>query len=225
MNNQSGNSKRSFVIIGAGGFGQEAAFVAERAIAAGAKYELLGFCDDNTDLVGQSVYGHQVLGSLEQVHSKYGSDLCFVCAIGQNTARRKVVARVMELGWQPISIVDPSVVMPKDFEIGVGCVVGMYTAFSTSTKVHNHVIVNKCCSIGHNAVIEDFGQLAPGARLNGYAYLHEGATVAANGIVNVAKKVGRYATVGSGSFAVRNVPDFTTVLGVPAKVIHRSEPH
>lgn len=108
------------VVMGAGGFGQEVVWAAENSNRHGAFFDVLGYCDDNPNLKGNSIYGFPVLGTPEDVSEHMGMQLGFVCAIGDNRNREKVVNRLLALGWAPVTVIDPSVIVAGGVSIGDG---------------------------------------------------------------------------------------------------------
>ena len=62
-----GRHVQPLLIVGAGGFGREAAEAAEAVNDDKPTYELLGFLDDNPDAAGTEVDGIPVLGPISSV--------------------------------------------------------------------------------------------------------------------------------------------------------------
>ncbi|MBX0331338.1 acetyltransferase [Oscillochloris sp. ZM17-4] len=210
--------RRPFIVVGCGGFGKEVLWSAKKLNAAQPTYEILGYCDDDPAKRGQVIYGAPVLGSLEQVDAERSAKPCFLCAIGNNQIRARVVERVLALGWTPVSIIDPSVIVAEDAVVGVGTYVGEYSILCPNARVGNHVIINNLATVGHDAVLGDFAQISPGARVSGGSVLDEGAALGSNAVIVQYKRVGRYATLGACSFALANIPDGATAVGNPARV-------
>jgi sugar O-acyltransferase (sialic acid O-acetyltransferase NeuD family) len=211
------------IIVGASGFGREVLWVARNINARHPTYEILGFCDDNPELKDTLLNGCRILGSAEEVDARLAAKPHFICAIGNNAMRAKVVGRLLALSWTPVTLVDPSVVMAEDATIGVGTYVGAGSILSSNIQVGSYVILNHDCSLGHDAVLEDFAQVSPGGRVSGACTLKEGATLNSNAVVAPRRTVGRYATVGACSFAATNVPDRVTVIGNPARILMRHD--
>jgi acetyltransferase EpsM len=93
---------------------------------------------------------------------------------------------------------------------------------SPFVEIASHVIVNFNCSITHNVKLDDFSQVAPGGGVMGFGALKTGAFVASNGIVAPGVTIGRWATLGACSFAMRDLEDGVTAIGIPARVVFRS---
>lgn len=81
---------KDLIIIGAGGFGREVAWIVERINKVSPIWNLLGFMDDTDSIQGKEINGHRVLGKTGDVN-KY-SDAYFVCAVGASRARERSLA-------------------------------------------------------------------------------------------------------------------------------------
>ena len=217
--------RRPLMIVGAGGFGQEVVWAARNFNAIHPIWDIVGYCDDDPAKKGQVIYGVEVLGPPEEVNTMWATPPYFVCAIGDNLIRSQVVTRLLSLGWKPATIIDPSVIVAEHVTVGEGTYIGAGTILSPYARIGNHVIINHNCSIGHDSVLEDFVQVSPGGRVSGSCVIKEGALLGSNAIVSPGKEVGRYATVGGGSFAMTNIPDGATAIGVPARIAMYSSKH
>lgn len=207
-----------FVVYGAGGLGKEVVWAWSRGKQ---EHRCIGFCDDDPSKKGQKLYGLPIIGGLEDVIAEQdGHPAGLICAIGRNDHRERCVGRALGMGFQPITIVDPSVILADDVQLGEGTFVSVGSLLAPTCQVGNHVIINTMVSVGHDSVTEDFAQLSPGARISGNARLRKGCLVASNGVVAPGVEVGEFAVVGAASFALRKVPAGQTVLGNPAKPIY-----
>lgn len=216
------SSDSKIVIIGAGGAGVEALWVAQRMIAAGrAPFGgIHGFADDNTKLAGTLIEGFSVVGTVEQIVGELsGGLLRFHCAIGCNRHRKATATLLEAQGWEPVSLTDTSAIVAESAQVGLGAYIGPLSIVAPHARVGRHVLVNVGASIGHHGHCSDFSQACPGARISGHARLGEGAFVGSNGVVAPGVSVAEWATVGAASLAVRDVPPRATALGVPARIL------
>ena len=210
---------KTLIIIGASGFGSEAAWVAQRMRG----FQVRGFCDDAQAKWGQSFQGWPVLGSIEAAAaSKTEEPIWFHCGVGDNRTRRALVERAGRAGWQAATLVDPSALLSPDAVLGPGCYVGAGSIVSVNAVLGAHVLINQQCTIGHDSHLADYTQVCPGGRISGNVRLEEGAFVASNAVIAPGRCVAAWATVGATSFASRDVKAGVTVLGVPARPLFES---
>ncbi len=71
--------------------------------------------------------------------------------------------------------------------------------------------------MGHDSAIEDFSSIMPGVNISGGAHLKRGAYIGTGAKLIKATTLGAYCKVGAGAVVDCDVPDETTVVGIPAK--------
>jgi sugar O-acyltransferase (sialic acid O-acetyltransferase NeuD family) len=207
---------KKLIIVGAGGAGLEALFVAERT----GEWEVEGFADDAPHLAGMSVMGRPVLGSLEQVCHKYrDAGMYFHGALGRNSLRKSKVEMFERAGWLAATLIDASAVVAGSARVGEGSYIGPQAFVGPQAVVQRHVLVNVGASVGHHSVVQDFAQLCPGARVSGNVRLEEGVFIGSNGVVIPGVTVGAWSVVGASSLALKNLESNATVVGVPARMV------
>jgi len=213
------------VVMGAGGFGMEAIWVAEemnRHLSDKNKLNILGYIDDTSGKKGKKFYGYSVLGLPEQIAQELKGEIFFHCAIGDNKSRENVVNRLLGFGWRPITLIHPSALIGREVSIGEGSYIGAGTVVAPCAKIGNYVLINCSSGIGHDSVLEDFSQVCPGARVNGLCIVKKHAFIGSNASLHPGITVGTAATVGANSQVIRSVRPNTTVIGVPAKTFGKS---
>lgn len=204
---------RKLVIVGAGGFGREAAWVIERINAKAPTFELLGFCDDAEDKRQGMCGGYPLLGPFASVKAQIGTT-GFFCAIGNNRVRQEILALGRAQGHEPVTLLDPGAVIAPDVEIGKGSFVGIGSVVSVGAVIGEGVLVNHQVCVGHDASVADFAQLCPGVCLSGGCSVGEGALMGTLAGTIPQKKIGAWATVGAGVMALRDVGDGCSVVRV-----------
>jgi sugar O-acyltransferase (sialic acid O-acetyltransferase NeuD family) len=211
--------RKQFIVVGAGGFGQEIVWAAKNLNSRYPQYDILGYCDDDLKKAGGAIYGYPVLGTPEGIDGTLEERPSFVCAIGKNAARSRVVDRLLRMGWLPVTIIDPSVIVAEGVVVGLGSYVGAGTILSPYAVIGDHVMINHACSVGHNSEIGNFSQLSPGSRISGGVKIGTHANIGSNAVVAPGKKIGSFSTLGACSFAMTDISDNCTAVGVPARVI------
>ena len=195
------------VVVGAGGFGREVAWIASLA-----GIEVVGFCDDAPDKA-EGVYGGlPLLGSVEKAVRALPGGTRFHVAVGRNEARRSLTARAIAVGLEPVSVIAPTAVIAPGVQIGAGSFVGANAVLSVGVRVGQGVIVNHLASIGHDVSIGDFAQICPCAGLSGGVTVGEEALLGTNASVVPLKRIGNKAVVGIGAIALRDVADGDSIV-------------
>ena len=207
------------VIVGAGGFGREIAATVGAINRREPRFDLLGFCDDAAGARGRVVAGLPVLGTIEDVAAGSAAPVRFFCAVGSNEAREKVAERGRARGWLAAGIIDPSAVVGPRTEVGEGAYIAALCVVSVDVRIGRHAILNQACSLGHDAMIGDFAQICPGARVSGFAKVGRSAFMGSNAVLGPGGTLGDGSVLGASSFATREVPPGATAMGNPARVV------
>ncbi|MBX0292206.1 NeuD/PglB/VioB family sugar acetyltransferase [Hymenobacter sp. HSC-4F20] len=212
------------VIVGAGGLGREVLVLARQINEAHPTWELAGFYDDRAP-VTPSVHGLPYLGTIASLNEQPEA-LHVVVAVGNSRSRAAIVARLSSPQLTFATLVHPSVARAdyQQLRIGAGSVICQGCILTCDITLGRHVLLNLACTIGHDAVLEDFCSLMPHANVGGEAYLEAGVYLGTNATVINQVRVGAGAIIGAGAVAVRNLPAHCTAVGVPAQIIKIRNP-
>lgn len=210
---------KEIVILGAGDFGKEVAWLIEDINKAKPSYIILGYLDDDENKIGQKLNGYECLGPIG-----YLADLnrnhhaCAVIATQYGDIRKKFVDMFPGFNdWE--TLIHPSVNLSASSTVGKGCVICANNNISVNTRIGDQVIMNISVTMGHDCEIGNFVSIMSGSVVSGHVTIKEGAYLGSNSTIVPGMKVGSHARVGAGSVVIRNVKDNVTVMGVPAKTL------
>lgn len=210
---------KRLIIIGASGFGREVSWLVERINQAQPQWDILGFLDDNEELMDQIAGGYKVLGCVEDV-VKY-PDAHFVCAIGSARIREMIISRINKIipNVKYATLIDPTVQMSNRVEIGEGSMICAGNIITVDIKIGKHIIMNLDCTVGHDAVIHDFVTLYPSVNLSGITTVGECTELGTGTHIIQGVNIGSHTIVGAGAVVIKDLPDKCTAVGAPAKPI------
>lgn len=203
-------------LIGGGGFALE---VLETINEAHPALEIAGVFDDDTRMARENSTGAPYLGTSEDFINETPPDALYVIAIGDNATRMSLDERYSTESKRAFTVIHPTAQVSPRASIADGAYIAAFAFIGPRVQVGRQVIVNVGASIGHNAVLEDFVQVCPGARVSGFARIMRGAFLASNAVVPPNGLVGEGAKVAANTFAARPVPDRQLVVGVPARSV------
>jgi len=89
------------------------------------------------------------------------------------------------------------------------------------SRIGRHVITSTTASIDHDCYIRDFSHIAPKATLCGNVEIGYGTLVGAGSIIHPGIKIGEWCTIGIGTTVMRDVPDFSVVIGNPGRILKK----
>ena len=210
---------KDLYIIGAGAFGRETAWVAERMNEAGEDWNICGFVDDDPTAWGKTEGGYPVLGGTELLLNSE-KRVYAVCAIGTGKTRKKIMTRLIgRPNIEFATLIDPSVIQGARAKVGRGTILCAGTILAVDSVIGDHVIVNFDCTIGHDVVLHNYVTVNPSVNLSGFVDVGECAELGTGTHVIQGKHIGAESIVGAGAVVIREVPARCTAVGNPAKPI------
>lgn len=208
-------NKHDLVIVGAGGFAREVAWLADETDS----YSLLGFLDDRLE-VGMSIGSSKVLGKLKDA-ARF-KEAQFAIAIGAPRTRRKIFDSLREIGVANFAtLVHPSVRISPSVRIGNGSMICAGAVLTIDIEIGNHVIVNINATIGHDCRIGDFCTIAPLAAISGNVTMETGVEVGTGASVRQGLRLGEGSMLGMGGTLTKDIPRDEIFVGNPAKFLKR----
>lgn len=210
---------RPLAIFGAGGLGREVLILVHQINEQQPTWQLIGFYDDAQPEAG-TLHGWPYLGSAADLNA-VSEPLHVVVAMGNSRSRAAVVQRLTSRLLSFATLIHPGVPCApyQNLQIGAGCIISQGCILTTDIVLGQHVLLNLGCTVGHDAVLEDFCSLMPHANVGGGARLAQGVYLGTNATVINQVHVGAHTIVGAGAVAVRNLPANCTAVGVPAQAI------
>ena len=148
-------------------------------------------------------------------------DAPMIITVGHNGRRAELAAA---LGATYGQAIHGSAIIASTVSMGAGTMVLHGAILQTDTRLGRHVLVNTAASIDHDNVIGDFVHVSPHATLCGHVEVGEGTHVGAGAVVIQRIRIGRWCTIGAGAVVLRDVPDYATAVGNPARIIKVNEP-
>lgn len=207
---------KDIVIIGAGGFGREVAWLIEDINKVNKEWNIVGFVDDNESIQGTEINGYKVVGNIEWLKNQ---EFNVVNAIGDPIVKKKIMKR---LEWSKNSypvLIHPSVIYSDRVSFGEGSIICAGTIITVDIKIGKHVIINLDATIGHDAVLGDYTTVLPSVNVSGFVETGECVSIGTGSAIIQGVKIGANTTIGAGAVVVKDLPANCTAVGVPAKPI------
>lgn len=207
-------------VVAAGGLGREVAWLIDEINAERPTYDFLGFLDDSLTSTHE---GWPVLDTVDGWLASGRDDVQLVCAIGEPSARSRVVRR-LDGGSAPFAtLVHPTVRRSRWVELASGCIVCAGCILTTNIQVGRHSIINLDCTIGHDCRLAEFSSLMPGVHVSGDVTVGRGVYVGTGANIINGVAIGDWTVIGAGAVVSRDLPAGQIAVGIPARPI-RSNP-
>lgn len=210
----------NIVIVGAGGFGCEVASLLKRINKVEPTWNLLGFYDDNTELLPkgtQNEYG-SILGTTFDLNETK-EKVAVILAVGSPRVLKVIRERLTnpKLSFPNIIAPDAHVLDEDNYEMGEGNIMSSFSSISCNVKLGNFNILNNRVSFGHDVEIGDYNVFMTASRISGSSHIGNGNLFGVASIVIPGMKVGEGVTVSPGSVIMRKTKDGCLYMGNPAK--------
>ena len=204
---------KDIVIIGAGGFGREVAWLIEDINKVNKQWNLLGFIDDNDEVQGRILNGYEVLGKLNWLKDK---EVSVVNAIANPIIRKRIIDQLKNSSITYPTLIHPNVIYSETVEFGEGNIICAGNILTVNIEIKNHVIINIDSTIGHDAIINDYCTILPSVNVSGHVHLEECVTVGTGSAIIQNVSVGKNSTIGAGAVVTKEIPANCTAVGAPA---------
>lgn len=203
------------IIVGAGGFGKEVAFLIDRL----QQINLLGFVDNAYETLPSKILGYPIFGDLLYLQN-YSNELAVVLAIANPDAKEKIynnLSKNQNLHFP--NIIDSTALIGPNTKIGIGNILMPYTTYTAECLIGNFNMINMHSTIGHDTNIGNFNSIFPNVNISG------NVSVGSKNLLGVGTKIIQGITIkdeiitGAGSVVISDLSSRTKNVGVPTRQI------
>jgi len=212
---------KKIIIIGGSGNGTVALSTIEDINTVKKTWEVIGFLND----FEEEINGYPVLGKIDfESAQKYLNelDVYFIYTLITSKFRETFLYRLNDLKI-PLSkfatIIHPTAVVSKFAKIGYGCSIQPFVSVGPDVEIGNHVQIFAQSLIGHNAKLDNYSYVANNACIGAKVHLKEGAYLGTNCSTIEFITVEKWGLIGIGAVVLKDVPEYTIVVGNPAHEI------
>ncbi|MCJ8164444.1 acetyltransferase [Pontibacter sp. E15-1] len=210
---------KRIAVFGAGGFGKEVAMLIEQINASAPAWQLIGFFDDGV-AKNAIVNGYPSLGGVAEVN-KLEETTGLLLAIGDPGIKMRIHAQISNPKVYYPVLVHPNVLMGNSqyLDIGEGSIITAGNLLTVNIRLGRHVILNLACTVGHDAILEDYTSVMPGVNISGGVKIGKGVYIGTGAKLINHTEVGSHTIIGAGAVVVKSLPAHCTAVGVPARPI------
>lgn len=208
---------KDIVIIGAGGFGREVAWLIEDINKESLQWNILGYVDDNGAVQDRQIGEYSVLGKLDYLFEK---EINVVIAIANPTIRQTIYNKLKNTKNRFPTLVHPSVIYSETVTFGQGVVVSAGTILTVDIIIDDFVLIDRLNNIGHDTRIESFSTLLPSTTISGNVNIENTVLIGSGTTIIQELNIGKNTIIGAGAVVIENIPGDCTAVGVPAKPIN-----
>lgn len=204
--------KNKLILIGAGGHSKSVADSVDLD-----QYEIAGFLD------GYKTGTHlnlPILGkTLEDVEDYYAYK--YFISIGDVIARKAWFEKLQEYNVDVINIIDKTAIIAPTAKIGIGNFIGKYAIVNADASIGDNNVINTKALVEHECVVGSHTHLSTNSTINGNVVVEDAVFLGSCAVCNGQLRIGEGAVVGSGCVLIKDVEQYTTVVGIPGRVVKR----
>lgn len=201
------------VIIGAGGHSKDLEYLS--SFDKYNNWNIIGYLDDNLSLNKSNILGN--VSYINYLLEKY-SNLKYTIAINSSKIRKNIESNIKRLD-RAANLIHETAVIGTQCKYQNGLTMGPYSVLTTRVNIGAHVHINTAASVNQSSTIGDYCTISPGARICGDVSIGETTSVGAGAVVINVKKIGTNCVLGAGTVVISDIPNGSTVVGVPGKII------
>lgn len=207
---------KRLLLIGGGG---HCASILDSVLRSG-QFEKVGIVDSNDQIerMGISVVGSD--DDLQKLFDAGWTDAFIsVGSVGNVSIRRKLYAKIKEIGFSVPSIIDPTSVIASDARISEGCFIGKYAIINSGARIGSCAIINTGAVVEHDCEVGDFCHVSPGSIILGGVHVGENTHVGSGSVVKQGVQIGSDTMIGQLSNVLSDISSGVTAYGNPCKVV------
>ena len=210
---------KPIVVIGAGGHARETKFLVEEINKVKPEYKFLGYIVSDLNKLTDLDSKKEVIGDLSWFR-KRKETINVAIGIGTPKYRLQVAQEIRE---KYPNVVFPVLIHPnliydsKSCAFKDGVIIYASNVFTVNIRIKEFACLNRCCTVGHEAIIGAGSVLNPTVTISGGVNVGDGVIIGTGAQILQYVKVGDGAIVGSGACVTKDVEPGITVVGIPAK--------
>lgn len=207
------------IIVGAGTYGQVYAEYLKE------KYHIVGFIDDNPDLISTRITGLPVLGNLDHLLHNISKDILVFVPIGNPQTKIRILNIVRLKGFETPNYIHNSVNLDPSVKLGnQGIYILQGTIIMPLVEIENDVMISSGSIISHHTKIEGGTFISFGVKVGASLTIKENAYLGIGCLVMTGiTEIGKNSTIGAGAVIIKDVPDNAVMVGNPGRLLRMKE--
>lgn len=145
-----------------------------------------------------------------------------IAAVGENSLRARLCAKLTEHRRNLATIVHPSAVVSHSATIGSGCYLGENAVVRSNSAIGSGVLVNAGAVVSHDCKVGDFVTFGPNVAAAGHVTIGAQTTIGVGASIRPWVRIGHGCEIGAGAAVISDIGDGMAAIGVPARAMPRS---
>ena len=206
---------RRIVIVGAGGFGREIASWCLDSF--GSKTNII-FIDD-TKKGAVRIGSHELTIAYTLKEYKKTNNDKILMGLANPLAKKNIAENFQKRGIQFSTFVHKSVIASPGAKLGKGTIVCPNSVLSDNVVLGKFVTVNLCCTVGHDAFLDDYNTLSSHVDIMGGCKIGKMVFWGSGSRIIPEKYIADGCKIGAGALIMHNISEAKTVYCPPSRTL------
>ncbi len=183
------------------------------------------FYDDVSVNMPDKLFGiYKILKNDSELENFIKRDNRFILGTGNPIVRFKLYKKFLKMGLHPFSLISKDASIGK-FGVRLGDALNIMrrVVLTNDIQIGKGTLINASCTIHHDTVIGDFCEISPGVHITGSCCIGNFSSIGTGAVILPNRRIGKNVKVGAGALVNKDIPDNSTAIGIPAKVIKIEE--
>ncbi|WP_427113992.1 NeuD/PglB/VioB family sugar acetyltransferase [Megasphaera sueciensis] len=214
---------KRLLIIGTGGFAREVYWHAQNSIGYGTEFEIKGFLEGTLPLEPEKYFLLPAKVYENVTSYEVQKDDVFVIALANSQVKNEIANIITEKGGHFINLIHKTALVAPNAILGEDLILCPYTIVTCDTTIGSHVMFNLYSSIGHDSIVGDYTSIMCYVDIAGNVKIGTHNFWGNCSLAIPGSQIGDDVIVGAGAVILKKIEDNQTVVGIPAREVHKNK--
>jgi len=213
---------KEIILFPFGGNAREAVPVIEAINKKEDTWDLLGFIDDNPNLINKKCLGHKVIGGREILSEYPSAKVLAVPGRPENYFNRKKIIDSLSISPERFTtLIHPAANISSSTKIGRNSLIMAGVTATVNISIGNHCVILPNTVISHDTVIDDYNMIGSNVSISGGVHIENLCYIGTGSKIIQEVTIGQGSLTGIGTIVLESIEPNSVVVGNPGRIIRK----